>query len=84
MHQEPMIFDATNTAMQQGGIVPRTVVLELYRKMLIVSYVEERLKIFDRLGKVSFHASVRGHEKLQIGMALLLKPRHDYFFTYYR
>src|SRR6185437_9690565 len=43
-----------------------------------------RLKIFDRLGKVSFHASARGHEKLQIGMTLLLKPRHDWFFTYYR
>ena len=69
---------------EHGGIVPDAVVLELYQKMLAVSYVEERLKIFDRLGKVSFHASARGHEKLQIGMTLLLKPRHDWFFTYYR
>lgn len=79
-----MIFDTSSTAMQQGDIVPRSVMLELYRKMLVVSYVEERLNIFDRLGKISFHASVRGHEKLQIGMALLLKPTHDWFFTYYR
>ncbi len=69
---------------ERGGIVPDAVVLELYQKMLTVFYVEERLKIFDRLGKVSFHASVRGHEKLQIGMTLLLKPRQDWFFTYYR
>ncbi|MGH9562795.1 MAG: thiamine pyrophosphate-dependent dehydrogenase E1 component subunit alpha, partial [Terracidiphilus sp.] len=69
---------------ERGGIVPDAIVLELYGKMLVVSYVEERLKIFDRLGKVSFHASSRGHEKLQIGMTLLLKPRHDWFFTYYR
>jgi 2-oxoisovalerate dehydrogenase E1 component len=67
-----------------AGIVPDAIVLELYGKMLTVYYVEERLKIFDRLGKVSFHASSRGHEKLQIGMTLLLKPRHDWFFTYYR
>lgn len=52
--------------------------------MLTVLYVEERLKVFDRLGKVSFHASARGHEKLQIGITLLLKPRYDWFFTYYR
>ncbi len=70
--------------MERGGIVPDAVVLELYQKMLTVFYVEERLKIFDRLGKVSFHASARGHEKLQIGMTLLLKPRQDWFFTYYR
>lgn len=70
--------------MEHSGIVPDKIVLELYRKMLCVYCVEERLKIFDRLGKVSFHASARGHEKLQIGMTLLLKPRHDWFFTYYR
>jgi len=65
-------------------IVPHEVTLDLYRKMLTVYYVEERLKIFARQGKCTFHASARGHEKLQIGMTLLLKPRHDWFFTYYR
>jgi len=69
---------------EMGGIIPPSVITELYRKMLTVSYVEERLKIFDRLGKVTFHASTRGHEKLQLGMTLLLKPRSDWFFTYYR
>ena len=79
-----MTLSASTTEMEQGGIVPDALVLELYQKMLTVFYVEERLKIFDRLGKVSFHASSRGHEKLQIGMTLLLKPRRDWFFTYYR
>ena len=58
--------------------------LELYKRMLTVFYVEERMKIFVRQGKCSFHASTRGHECLQVGMVLLLKPRHDWFFTYYR
>jgi len=58
--------------------------LELYKRMLTTFYVEERMKIFVRQGKCSFHASTRGHEGLQVGMTLLLKPRYDWFFTYYR
>lgn len=65
-------------------IVPHPLTLELYRKMLTVFYVEERMKAFVRQGKCGFQASTRGHEKIQIGMTLLLKPGHDWFFTYYR
>jgi len=79
-----MSSQVQETDLDRSRIVPDELISDLYRKMLTVCYVEERLKIFDRLGKVSFHASCRGHEKLQIGMTLLLKPRHDWFFTYYR
>jgi len=65
-------------------IVPHEITLELYRKMLTVFYIEERMKSFVKQGKCAFQASTRGHEKYQIGMAMLLKPRHDWFFTYYR
>jgi 2-oxoisovalerate dehydrogenase E1 component len=65
-------------------IVPHELTLNLYRKMLTAFYVDERVKVFARQGKCTFHASARGHEKVQIGMTLLLKPRHDWFFTYYR
>lgn len=65
-------------------IVPHDVTLELYRKMLTVALVEERLKVFCKQGKCTFQASTRGHEKVQIGMTMLLRPRHDWFFTYYR
>ncbi|MFZ0337667.1 MAG: thiamine pyrophosphate-dependent enzyme [Terracidiphilus sp.] len=58
--------------------------LELYTRMLTTFYVEERMKAFVRQGKCSFHASSRGHEALQVGIAFLLKPQHDWFFTYYR
>ena len=64
--------------------VPEALSLDLYKKILTAFYVEERMKIFVRQGKCSFHASTRGHENLQIGITLLLKPRHDWFFTYYR
>jgi len=65
-------------------IVPRPLVMDLYRKMITTYYVEERVKVFVRQGKCSFQASTRGHEKVQIGMTMLLKPGHDWFFTYYR
>ena len=67
-----------------GIIVPHETTLELYRKMLTAFFVEERMKVFVRQGKCSFHASTRGHEKVQIGMTMLLRPGFDWFFPYYR
>src|SRR5689334_12797455 len=64
--------------------VPDKAVLELYQKILGVYYIEERLKILTRQGKVSFLASSRGHEKAQVGTVMMLKPGHDWFFPYYR
>jgi TPP-dependent pyruvate/acetoin dehydrogenase alpha subunit len=52
--------------------------------MLGVYYLEERLKILTRQGKISFLASTRGHGKVQVGTVMLMKPRHDWFFPYYR
>ncbi len=68
----------------ENRIVPDNLVLELHRKLVTVFFVEERMKVFTRQGKCSFHASSRGHAKLQIGVTMLLKPGHDWFFTYYR
>jgi 2-oxoisovalerate dehydrogenase E1 component len=65
-------------------IVPDAVIRELYRKMLGVYYIEERLKILTRQGKISFLASTRGHEKVQVGTVMLMQPGHDWFFPYYR
>src|SRR5436190_18309829 len=68
----------------QKRIVPDQIVQELFRKMLGVYYIEERLKILTRQGKISFLASTRGHEKVQVGTVMLMKPGHDWFFPYYR
>ena len=75
------------TDLQDGAehrIVPDAVIRELYQKMLGVYYIEERLKILTRQGKISFLASTRGHEKVQVGTVMLMKPGHDWFFPYYR
>src|SRR5437667_10095005 len=65
-------------------VVPDKVILELYRKILGVYYLEERLKILTRQGKISFLASSRGHEIAQVGTVMMLKRGHDWFFPYYR
>jgi 2-oxoisovalerate dehydrogenase E1 component len=67
-----------------GPELDRAIYLDLLHKMFTVDAIEERLKTFVRAGKVSFHASTRGHEKLQIAMSLLLSPGKDWFFPYYR
>jgi len=60
------------------------VLRQLYEKMLYTYYVEERVKVFVKSNKCSFHASSRGHEKLQICVSMLLEPGKDWFFPYYR
>jgi len=49
-------------------LVPPAMTRELYRKLLTVFYIEERMKMLVKQGKCSFQASTRGHEKLQTGM----------------
>ena len=68
----------------ERAIVPDATTIELYNKMLTTYFIEERMRIFVRQGKCGFHASTRGHEKLQVGMTMLLRPGHDWFYTYYR
>lgn len=65
------------------GVSPQ-IFLSLYEKMLRTYYVEEQGRLFVRAGKCSFYASARGHEKVQIATAMLLKPGKDWFFPYYR
>jgi 2-oxoisovalerate dehydrogenase E1 component len=75
---------ARTFSLEDPIIVPHPRTLELHRKMLTVYYVEERMKTFVKQGKCSFHASTRGHEKVQFGITMLLRPGIDWFFTYYR
>ena len=75
---------STIAAGTTGPELGKAIYLDLLRKMLTVDAIEERLKVFVRAGKVSFHASTRGHEKLQIAMSMLLRPGQDWFFPYYR
>src|SRR5436309_9864327 len=65
-------------------LIEPKILLDLYEKMLHVYFIEERVKIFSKQNKCAFIASSRGHEKLQIAIAMLLRAGKDWFFPYYR
>ncbi len=77
-------YASTHTSVINGVEIGSELLLSLYEKMLRVYYVEERMKIFVRANKCSFHASSRGHEKAQIAVTMALTPGKDWFFPYYR
>jgi len=80
-----MASTAVNNATAAGKRQPPDdLMLDLYKRMLRIYYVEERMKVFVKQGKCPFYASTRGHEAVQAGFPLLMKPRHDWFYTYYR
>ena len=64
--------------------VPDKLVREFYEKLLQCYYVEERAKVFVRQGKLAFYSSTRGHEQVQVGVPMLMRTGHDWFYTYYR
>jgi 2-oxoisovalerate dehydrogenase E1 component len=75
----------TSTKLAVGGeTAPLALSLEFFRRALTAYYVEERMKVFAKQGKCTFVAPGRGHEAVQVGMPLLLKPGYDWFFPYYR
>lgn len=59
-------------------------VLEMYWHMLLARRLDERMWILHRQHEVAFHVSGIGHEGCQVGAAMAMKRRHDYFFPYYR
>ena len=66
------------------SVVPHELLREFYEKTLQCYYVEERAKVFVKQGKLAFYSSTRGHEQVQVGVPLLMRPGHDWFYTYYR
>ena len=62
----------------------RPEVLEMYRDMLTVRMVSERLSVLGRLGKVYFIVSCEGHEAAQIGSVHAMRRGTDIFVPYYR
>jgi 2-oxoisovalerate dehydrogenase E1 component len=63
------------TAQQMVGI---------YRLMSLSRVVDDREILLKRQQKIFFQISGAGHEALQVGAALALRPGYDWFFPYYR
>jgi 2-oxoisovalerate dehydrogenase E1 component len=58
--------------------------VEIYRLMYLSRTVDDREILLKRQQKIFFQISGAGHEALQVGAALALKPGYDWFFPYYR
>jgi 2-oxoisovalerate dehydrogenase E1 component len=58
--------------------------VEIYRLMFLSRTVDDREILLKRQQKTYFQISAAGHEALQVGAALALRPGYDWFFPYYR
>jgi 2-oxoisovalerate dehydrogenase E1 component alpha subunit len=59
-------------------------VLEMYRVMLLVRRVDERMWLLNRAGKIPFVISCQGQEGVQVGAAFALDRKQDWLCPYYR
>ncbi|HEV2213944.1 MAG TPA: thiamine pyrophosphate-dependent enzyme, partial [Terracidiphilus sp.] len=66
-----------------GGLSAPSLV-EMYRLMLLSRSIDDREILLKRQQKIYFQISAAGHEALQVGAALALRPGYDWFFPYYR
>ena len=58
--------------------------VEIYRLMVLSRRIDDREILLKRQQKIFFQISAAGHEALQVGAALALRPGYDWFFPYYR
>jgi 2-oxoisovalerate dehydrogenase E1 component len=66
-----------------GSLSPRQLV-EIYRLMVLSRRIDDREILLKRQQKIFFQVSAAGHEALQVGAALAMRPGYDWFFPYYR
>ncbi len=66
-----------------GGLSPQQLI-EIYRLMYLSRRLDDREILLKRQQKIFFQISAAGHEALQVGAALALRPGYDWFFPYYR
>src|SRR5579871_235321 len=70
-------------AATSGRLGPEELV-KIYRLMFLSRRIDDREIMLKRQQKIFFQVSGAGHEALQVGAALALKPGYDWFFPYYR
>jgi len=62
----------------------REQLLGAYRSILASRFVDSKILILLKQGKVFFHIGGSGHEAAQVALALAMRPGHDWAYPYYR
>jgi len=58
--------------------------LEVLKMMITTRTYDNKAMNYLRQGKTFFHIAASGHEAVQMAVGLLLNPKKDWFFPYYR
>lgn len=61
-----------------------TQLLAMYEKLLQARFLDERMWVLNRQGKVAFVISCQGQEACQVGSAFAMDNATDFFLPYYR
>ncbi len=77
------VSSAQTSVLAEGALSPQRLV-EIYRLMVLSRRVDDREILLKRQQKIFFQISAAGHEALQVGAGLALRPGYDWFFPYYR
>jgi 2-oxoisovalerate dehydrogenase E1 component len=75
---------AVSSARARSGSLSAPQLIEIYRLMFLSRRIDDREIMLKRQQKIFFQVSGAGHEALQVGAALALRPGYDWFFPYYR
>ena len=71
------------TQPDSGPLTPQQLI-EIYRLMFLSRRIDDREILLKRQQKIFFQVSCAGHEAVQVGAGLALRPGYDWFFPYYR
>ncbi len=85
-HSTPTTTDAERPSVVSEGAnrLSRDVLLVAYRNIVTARFIDNKILILLKQGKVFFHIGGSGHEIAQTAMALALRPGYDWAYPYYR
>jgi 2-oxoisovalerate dehydrogenase E1 component len=80
----PVAGEAAGELTASAGGLEREQLIRAYRLMYTSRRIDDREILLKRQNKIFFQVSAAGHEAIQIAAGMALRPRHDWFYPYYR